>query len=89
MTTTGTGCTYWELSPQEREEYCLPRFFNKEHYNLMHIFLSERPIHNPPNQHDTQNLGTEDYVQQSLEEILCMVQIDDEVLTFDNEDPIT
>jgi hypothetical protein len=89
MTAIGTGCTYWDLSPHEREEYRLPKCFNKEHYDLMHSFLSERPIHNPPNQRDTQNPGNDEYTSRTLEEILGMAQAEDDEPTFEEDDPIT
>jgi hypothetical protein len=70
MTATGIGCTYWDSNPQKRKECWLPKCINKEHYDLMHNFLNEWPIHNPSNQHDTQNPKNDKYVLRTLDEIL-------------------
>ena len=44
---------YFKMTSKRRKELTLPANFVSFHFNEMDKFLSQRPILNPPHQHDT------------------------------------
>jgi len=52
---------YWALSSQEKALHHLPHHFGCDMYEMIHDFMGNRPIFNPPHVRDMMDDGDENY----------------------------
>jgi hypothetical protein len=84
---TGTSTTYFSIGPEEKEQHGLPKIFIQRHFEEMHRFLHDRPIHKPMHMRDSQDPRDSERTVHTMEEILSKPQAPEEEPLFET-DPV-
>lgn len=73
------------MGVQEKEDFRLPKSFNRQQYEDREAFLGDRPIHHPNTMRDNHDPFNKEKTKKTLEEVLQTTHATDEEPQFDRK----